>query len=99
MKYTFYICRVKNQKMQDKLGITEYEEVLFDNISKVVINRNYLVENSVFWDNLVFKMFEEYNFSMEDISIRKQAKYVEMFLATMIKFKPSQELPKDVLYV
>lgn len=85
--------------MQDKLGITEYEEVLFDNISKVVINRNYLVENSVFWDNLVFKMFEEYNFSMEEISIRKQAKYVEMFLATMIKFKPSQELPKDVLYV
>jgi hypothetical protein len=80
-----------------KLGAVEYEEVLYDNISKIIINRNYIKRNQSFWDNVVFKMFEEYNFSSEEVSIRKQAKIVEIILAMMIKFKPEQELPEDII--
>lgn len=82
---------------EQKLGQLEYEDVLLDNLSKVVINRRYIKENQNFWDNLIFKMFEEYYFSTEEISIRKQAKYLEIFFDCNIKFKPSQVLPKDVL--
>lgn len=82
---------------ESKLGIVEYEEVLYDNISKVIVNRNYVKQNKEFWDNIVFKMFEEYNFSIEGTSIRKQAQFLELFLATMFKFKPSQELPEDII--
>lgn len=82
---------------EQKLGQIEYEEVLLDNISKVVINRNYIKENQDFWNNLIFKMFEEYYFSSEPISIRKQSKYIEIFFDCNIKFKPTQKLPKDVL--
>ena len=82
-----------------KLGATEYEEVLYDNINKIIINRNYIKQNQQFWDNIVFKMFEEYNFSSEEVSIRKQAKIVEIILAMMIKFKPAQELPEDLIEI
>lgn len=82
---------------EQKLGQIEYEEVLLDNLSKVVINRRYIKENQDFWDNIIFKMFEEYYFSSEEITIRKQAKYLELFFDCNIKFKPSQELPEDVL--
>ncbi len=86
--------------MQDfKLGISEYEEVLYDNISKIIINRNYIKQNQQFWNNIVFKMFEEYNFSSEDVSIRKQARIVEVILAMMFKFKPAQELPEDLIEI
>ena len=83
--------------MQEKLGQIEYEEVLLDNISKVVINRKYIKDNQSFWDNIVFKLFEEYYFSSEPVSIRKQSKFLEIFFDCNIKFKPSQFLPNDVL--
>jgi hypothetical protein len=82
---------------RDKLGQTEYEEVLLDNISKLVINRNYILENSEFFDAVVFKMFEDYLFSLEPISITKQAKTFELFLGCMLKYLPTQVLPEDSL--
>lgn len=82
---------------RDKLGQTEYEEVLLDNISKLVINRNYILENEEFFDAVVFKMFEDYLFSVEPISIRKQAKMFELFLGCMLKYTPTQTLPEDSL--
>lgn len=83
--------------MDQKLGLTEYEEVLFDNISKVVINRNYLNENRKFWDYTVFKLFEAYYYSLEPISIRKQAEMLEIFFDSMFKNQPSTEKPEDVI--
>lgn len=79
----------------DRLGQTEYEETLLDTISKVVINRNYIEQNQLFWDNIVFKFWEEYYFSRENISIRKQAKFLEIFMDGVFKFKPSNSLPED----
>ena len=84
--------------MEQKLGQIEYEETLLYNISKLVINRNYILENESFFDNVLFKLYEEYLYGGE-ISILRQAKALEIFLGCMIKHKPSQELPEDSLFL
>lgn len=82
----------------NKLGFIEYQEVLLDNVSKMVINRNYVFENKDFFDNVIFKMFEVYAETYnEPVSIRKQAQMLEIFLGMNIKYKPTQELPEDIL--
>ena len=59
--------------MEQKLGQVEYEETLLYHVSKLVINRNYIIENESFFDGLLFKLYEEYLFG-EEISIIKQQK-------------------------
>lgn len=86
-------------EQREKLGLIEYEETLIDNLSKVVINRNYISQNKTFWDTVVFKCWEEYYFSPENISIRKQAKMIEIFMDGLFKYKPSLEIPEDILDV
>jgi len=84
--------------MEQKLGQIEYEETLLYNVSKLVINRNYILNNEDFFNNVLFKLYEEYMFGGE-VSIVKQAKSLEIFLGCMIKHKPSQELPEDSLFL
>ena len=84
--------------MEQKLGQVEYEETLLYHISKLVINRNYIIENESFFDGLLFKLYEEYLFG-EEISIVKQAKTLEIFLGCMLKYKPSLILPEDSLFL
>lgn len=81
----------------EKLGQVEYEEVLLDNISKLVINRNYIYENSDFFNAILFKLYEDYLFSLEQISITKQAKTLEMFLGCFLKYNLTDELPEDTI--
>ena len=85
--------------MSERLGQVEYYETLLDNISKIVINRNYIAQNQDFWDNMVFKMFEEYYFSLEEISIRKQAKLLEIFFGCLFEFTPATEKPEDIINI
>jgi len=82
---------------ENKLGQSEYEEVLLDNISKVVVNRNYIAQNKYFWDAMVFKLFEEYYFSLEETSIRKQAKILEIFFNCLFEFHPAVNKPEDII--
>ena len=82
---------------KDRLGQLEYEEVLFYNISKLVVNRSYIAQNSLFWNSVVFKMFEEYYYGIETVSIKQQAKVLEILMYNIFKYKPSLDLPEDVL--
>lgn len=86
-------------EQNEKLGQSEYEETLLDHISKVVINRNYIENNIEFWNNVCFKLFEEYYYSKENVSISSQARLLEVVLSNMFRFKPSQELPEDILFL
>lgn len=83
--------------MENILGIAEYEEVLLDNISKVVINTNYISQNKDFWNMLIFKMYEEYFSSKEQTSIRKQAKYLEIVFNCLFEFEPPVKKPKEII--
>lgn len=80
---------------QERLGITEYTEVLLDSISRMIVTQSYIDENNDFFDHLIFKMWENYMNSLEYISIRKQSQLLEIFLGTLLKEKPSVNLPED----
>jgi hypothetical protein len=80
------------------LGAEEYRLHVYENISKIIVNHNYLEENFEFFEKIIFKMWENYYTSiLEPISIRKQILMLELFLATMIEMKPTQQLPEDSL--
>lgn len=81
---------------RDLLGYEEYRIYIYENISKIIVNHNYIEENIDFFEKIVFKLWENYyNSVLEPISIRKQLGVFELFLATMIEMKPSQQLPED----
>lgn len=80
---------------RDKLGLLEYTDVLLDNVSKMVISQSYIDENRDFFDNVIFKLWESYINSLETVSIVKHARYLEIFVGTMLRCKPSLELPED----
>lgn len=83
---------------RDLLGVEEYRLHVLENISKIIVNHNYIEENIEFFEKVIFKMFEDYHNSvLEPISITKQLKMLEMFLSVMLELKPSQELPEDVI--
>lgn len=83
---------------QERLGLVEYTEVLLENISRMVINQNYINSNEDFFNSVCFKMWENYyNSNTEPISIIKQARLLEIFLGIMLKEKPTLFLPDDEL--
>lgn len=81
----------------ERIGQAEHSEVLLDNISPVVITRSYIEQNQLFWDSIVFKLFEDYYFSPEEVSIRKQAKMLEIFFGNLFEHKPSVEKGEDII--
>lgn len=82
----------------NKLGLEEYMQFVYENISKIVVNRNYIENNQDFFNQLLFKTYEEYLYSsLEPISILKQIKHLEIFLSSMIGYKPDLELPEDYI--
>lgn len=84
---------------RDKLYYEEYASHVLENISRIIVNQNYINNNFEFFEKLLFKMWElyYYNSNLEPISITKQMRMLEMFLATMIEIKPDLDLPEDSL--
>lgn len=82
----------------DKLGLEEFSQYMLENISKLVINRNYIQENEDFFNLLLFKFWEDYEYStIENVSLMKQLKLLEIFLGAMIIGKPDVNLPEDII--
>ncbi len=84
---------------RDKLYYEEYASHVLENISRVIINQNYINANSDFFEKLLFKSWElyYYNSNLENISITKQIRMLELFLSVMLELKPDLELPEDVI--
>jgi hypothetical protein len=84
--------------MNDKLGQVEHRLHIYENISKIIINRQYIEDNYSFFEKVIFKLWEDYDKSvLETISITKQIKMFELYLSVMLEFKPSLELPEDYI--
>lgn len=82
--------------MNDKLGLEEYSNFMTENISKLIINRNYMKDNAEFFNLLYFKLWEDYEYSnLEPISLLKQLKLLEIFLGALVTEHPSTVLPED----
>lgn len=83
----------------ERLGSEEYRVHVYENISKIIVNRNYIEENFDFFEKIVFKMWELYYYDsiLEPISITKQIKMLELFLSVMLEMKPDTTLPEDIV--
>lgn len=88
-----------NENNRNLLGYEEFRGHFFENISRIIINQNYIDENFDFFEKVIFKLWENYyyNSNIENISITKQLNLFEIFLSAMIELKPSNQLPEDVI--
>lgn len=86
------------ERDRDRLGLEEHRGHIYENISKIIVNQNYIDNNFDFFEKIIFKLFEDYeNSVLEPISVTKQLKMLELFLSVMIEMKPTQELPEDII--
>lgn len=71
--------------MDNKLGLTEYKETLLSLVSGVVYeDYNYnFTDNKL--DNIIYKMWESYYNSQNEVSIRRDAVVFETFLYYSVK--------------
>jgi hypothetical protein len=94
-----FVKNKTNMDNRDKLYYEEYASHVLENISRVIINQNYINANSDFFEKLLFKSWElyYYNSNLENISITKQIRMLELFLSVMLELKPDLELPEDVI--
>lgn len=83
--------------MEDRLGNIEFEEVLMDLISPMILNRNYIATYKEFWDNLVFKLFENYYYSKIDLPPSHYAKIVDIFFGNLFEYPSSSEKLEDII--
>lgn len=84
----------------DKLGLEEYRAHVMDGITSVIVSPNYIKENIEFFNLLIYKMFQDYEYSaVDEISITKQIKILNLFLGAMITEKPSVDLPEDTVNI
>ena len=87
-------------KEEQKLGLSEYTEVFYDLLSRIVVNQNYIDSNKDFFEHLIFKTYERYEISKTDsYTIRQIVVLLELFLDAMLQNKPDFELPEDIITV
>ena len=83
---------------QQKLGLTEFTDVFYDRLSRVIVNSSYIEDNQEFFDHILWKFYDRYlNAKTEIYTINMLITTVEIFLDSLLKFKPDLELPEDTI--
>jgi len=83
-----------------KLGLSEYREVILDNISRLITNQRHIEENFQVYETIIFKSYEKYaNSKTENYSINQILSLLEIFLDSVFKHKMDNELPDDVITI
>lgn len=85
---------------EQKLGITEFREVFYDNLSRIVTNSSHIEDFHDFYEHYCFKAYEQYNNSKtENYSINQIVTLFEIMLDSMFKHKPDNFLSEDKITV
>ena len=85
---------------KQKLGYTEFQEVFFDRISRVVTNSSHIESFELFYEHYCFKAYEQYNNSKtEKYTINQILTLFEIMLDAMFKYKPDNFLSEDTITV
>ena len=71
----------------NRLGYEEFREVLFDLTSAYILPDDFINSNEDFIDNLVFDMWQEYNCTLIENTVRHYSKLLEIFFYNYFKFK------------
>lgn len=75
-----------------KLGLTEFTEVFYDNLDTILTTSLiHLEDNRDFYDEIVFRMFDVYQRENKEYSVNELVIFVHIFLHAMFKYKPSVE--------
>jgi hypothetical protein len=82
----------------DKLGVVEFEETLIDLISPMILYLNYIKTYSEFWDNLVFKSWESYYYSKNNLPVSHYAKMFDIFFGCLFNFPSSTDKGLDIVF-
>lgn len=76
----------------EKLGILEFSEVCYDNIDTfITTSLLHIEENKEFYDDVIFKLYDFYQRSDKDLSVRDLIIPFNIFLYSMFKNNPSTE--------
>jgi len=86
-------------KEEQKLGYLQYEELFYDLLSRLITNEAHITSHKDYYEHFIFKSFEAYNNSKTEISIRQIVVLFEIALDSMFKFKPSVDLPEDLITI
>lgn len=79
-----------------KLGITEFREVFFQNIDTIITTSLIHVdENRNFYEEVAFKLFDVYQREDSNYSIKELNTFFHIFLYSMFKHKPDVEKNDD----
>lgn len=88
------------EEYRNKLGLTEYREVILDNISRLIINEQHIIENQDAYEAIIFKTYEKYaNSKTENYTINQVVNLLEIFLDSAIKYNMSTDLPEDKITI
>lgn len=83
-----------------KLGFTEFQEVFFDRLSRVITNSSHIETFDSFYEHYCFKAYEQYNNSKtEEYTINQIVTLFEIMLDAMFKYKPDNFLSEDIITV
>lgn len=90
----------ENEYQPYKLGIVEFKEVFFDNLSRLITNQEHIDSNLDFYESFIFKAYEKYaNSKTENYSINMIINIFEIALDAMFKDTPSVILPDDKITI
>ena len=81
--------------MNSKLGIREFEQVFFDNLSTLITNQPHIENHKGFYDEIVYKAFEVYQKETSDYTVNEILTFFHIFLYAMFNEKPSVIKPDD----
>ena len=83
--------------MNQKLGINEFREVFFDNLSTLITCQSHVDSAKDFYEEIIFKTFEVYQKSSSDYCVNEILTFFHIFLYAMFKEKPSVDKPEDII--
>lgn len=76
----------------DKLGLSEFRQVFFDNLDSYVVTSFYHIdENTDFYEDVVLRLFDFYQRPENNFNVRDLLIPFQIFLHAMFKYKPSLE--------
>lgn len=81
--------------MQNKLGITEFREVFFENLSTLITNEEHIIQENSFYEEVIYKCFEIYQKENITYSINEILNFFHVFLYSMFLHKPNVNKPED----
>lgn len=86
--------------MEQKLGLSEFREVFYDNLDTFNITTLIHIEdNEDFYEDIIFKLYDFYQRSTKDLSIRDLVIPFQIFLFSMFTNKPSVYKEDDVVKI